>query len=374
MARPIIRTALITAALTLAGQAASARAEGPKLVATIPPLAGIASDILSGVAEPTLLIDNGGSPHAYSLRPSDARALTNADYVLWVGEGLELFLADKLDTLAPSATEIEAMNLPGMTLMPYRKAEEHHHEHDEHADHDDHDDHDHDHADHDEDHHAEHEHDDHDHEEHAHGDHDDHDEHEHGEHEHGEPDHAEHDHDHHGHHHTGNDAHVWLSPDNAVAIARGIAAAVSKDLPAAEAARVSSNLANFESDIAELKRVIAAQLKPYAERPYLTFHDAYQYFETGFGLDYHGSVTVSPEVQPGAATLSELREEIEEHDIVCIFSEPQFEPRAIRVIAENLPVRTGVLDPLGDSDTARIGGYQALLTGLADSYTDCLGQ
>ena len=153
MARPIIRTALITAALTLAGQAASARAEGPKLVATIPPLAGIASDILSGVAKPTLLIDNGGSPHAYSLRPSDARALANADYVLWVGEGLELFLADKLDTLAPSATEIEAMTLPGVALMPYRKAEEHHDEHD---------DHDHDHADHDEDHHAEHDHDDHD--------------------------------------------------------------------------------------------------------------------------------------------------------------------------------------------------------------------
>ena len=44
------------------------------------------------------------------------------------------------------------------------------------------------------------------------------------------------------------------------------------------------------------------------------------------------------------------------------------------LIAENLPVRTGILDPLGGSDFARIGGYQALLTGLADSYADCLGQ
>ncbi|MEM6901897.1 MAG: zinc ABC transporter substrate-binding protein, partial [Pseudomonadota bacterium] len=163
-----------------------------------------------------------------------------------------------------------------------------------------------------------------------------------------------------------------LEPDNAVAIARALADVVSEDLSEADAERVRNNLAGFEADIAALSAKIAEQLTPVANTPYVTFHDAYQYFEARFGLDYHGSVTVSPEVQPGAASLRELREEISEHGIACVFSEPQFEPRAIRVIAENLPVRTGELDPVGDGSIGRVGGYQAFLTNLANGYAECL--
>lgn len=164
-----------------------------------------------------------------------------------------------------------------------------------------------------------------------------------------------------------------MEPDNALAIARSLATVLMEDLPEAQAARVRSNLASFEADVTALKTSIADQLLPFADTPYVTFHDAYQYFETRFGLDYHGSVTVSPEVQPGAASLRELREEISEHSIACVFSEPQFEPRAIRVIAENLPVRTGMLDPVGDSSIGQVGGYQAFLTNLANGYAECLG-
>ncbi len=369
MTRAFLSALLTGTAISLAPILTAKADETPRVVATIPPLAAIAADIMAGVGEPDLLIDSGGSPHAYTLRPSDASELAAADYVLWIGEDLELFLADKLDNLAPNATLLTAVELPGVALKEFRTPHDHSSHgggHDEHG-HKDHDDHAHsDHHDHD------HGHDDHDHGDHEkHADHEDH----HGDHhdDHGHDDHGHGHDDHHGHNHTGTDPHIWMAPDNAVAIARGLADALSKDLPEAQAARVRSNLANFQDDVATLTTEITENLAPYAEVPFLTFHDAYQYFEATFPLNYHGSITVSPEVQPGAASLRALREEISEHGIKCIFSEPQFEPRAIRVVAENLPVRTGMIDPLGDDSINRIGGYQAFMTNLAEGYADCLG-
>lgn len=322
LSRTTLAALLASTALSVTSIMAAQADDNPSLVATIPPLAAIAADIMDGVGAPTLLIENGGSPHGYSLRPSDAAALADADYVLWIGENLELFLADRFETLAPAATILTAAELPGVSSKEFREP----HDHSSHGGHDDHDDHGHD-------------------------------------------DHK----DHHGHDHSGADPHVWLSPDNAIAIARGLANAMVADLAADHATRVKANLANFEASVLATKETIATQLAPVAEVPYLTFHDAYQYFETTFPLAYKGSVTISPEVQPGAASLRELREEIAEESIDCIFSEPQFEPRIIRVIAENLPVRTGMLDPVGDGTYNRVGGYQAFLTNLANGYAECLG-
>ncbi|MEM6903463.1 MAG: zinc ABC transporter substrate-binding protein, partial [Pseudomonadota bacterium] len=253
-ARFTITTAL---ALSLSGFAATnmAQAESLKLVTTIPPLAGITSDVLDGVAETHLLIRNGGSPHAFTLRPSDAAKLAEADYVMWVGEGLETFLAGKLSTLAPTAVQIEAMELPGVMVKEFREGGHDHddhghgdHGHDEHG-HDDHghDDHGHDDHGHDDHGHDDHAHDDHGHDDHGHDEekhaHSDHDEH----HDHDHKDEAHAGHDHHGHDHSGADPHIWLEPDNAVAIARALADVVSEDLSEADAKRVRNNLAGFEA-------------------------------------------------------------------------------------------------------------------------------
>ncbi|MBV6633770.1 MAG: zinc ABC transporter substrate-binding protein [Alphaproteobacteria bacterium] len=372
-ARFTITTAL---ALSLSGLAATsmAQSETPKLVTTIPPLAAIASDVFDGVGETSLLIRNGGSPHAYSLRPSDAATLADADYVLWVGEGLETFLAGKLDTLAPTAVQIEAMELPGLTLLEYRP-EAHGHHDDHHGDHDDHghDDHGHDdHKDHDD--HEKHAHDDHGHNDHGHDDHG-HDDHGHDDHK-DHHDHEEHaGHDHHGHNHAAgdDDVHIWTDPENALAIAVGLAGAVRPDLDADQQVKLDANLAAVRAAYTALDEEVAAKLAPVSDKPFLTFHDAYQYMEVAYDMNYQGAVTVSPEVKPGAASLRALRQEVANDGIVCIFAEPQFEPRAINTIAEGLEVKKGILDPLGDAEFATKGGYEKFIRQLVAGYTDCLG-
>lgn len=93
----------------------------PKVVASILPLHSLVSGVMDGVAEPQLLIGGGASPHAYALKPSDARSLSDADLIIWIGEGLEAVLERPLHSLAGNARVLEVSTLEGMLLLPTRK-------------------------------------------------------------------------------------------------------------------------------------------------------------------------------------------------------------------------------------------------------------
>src|SRR5919106_138789 len=88
---------------------------------------------------PDLMIEGAGSPHSYALRPSEARALDQAEVVFWVGEGLEAFLAKPLGALSDDATVVELADAKGLRLLSTREGgawegheeEEHGHEHEE---------------------------------------------------------------------------------------------------------------------------------------------------------------------------------------------------------------------------------------------------
>jgi len=68
----------------------------PKVVASILPVHSLAAAVMQGQDEPWLLVPGGQSPHHFSLRPSDAQALQQADLVVWVGPELEGFLRSPL--------------------------------------------------------------------------------------------------------------------------------------------------------------------------------------------------------------------------------------------------------------------------------------
>ena len=78
-------------------------AAAPAVVATIKPIHSLVAAVMEGVGTPELIVKGGASPHTYSLKPSDARALAGADLVFWSGHGLEVFLEDSIETLAPNA-------------------------------------------------------------------------------------------------------------------------------------------------------------------------------------------------------------------------------------------------------------------------------
>ena len=61
----------------------------PQVVVSIKPIHSLVAGVMQGIAEPLLLVKGGGSPHGYVLRPSEARALAQADLIVWVGRSLE---------------------------------------------------------------------------------------------------------------------------------------------------------------------------------------------------------------------------------------------------------------------------------------------
>jgi zinc transport system substrate-binding protein len=323
MRRSLPLAILAAALMTSVAQAA------PDVVASIKPVHSLVAAVMEGVGEPTLLVKGNASPHTYSLRPSDAGALQNADIVFWTGHGMELFLADALDTLSIDATTVELAETPGIELLPVREGgtfEAHAHEGEEHA-----------------------------HEE--------------------EEGHAHEEEGHEGHDHAGHeggDMHFWLDPQNARVMVSAIAQTLSEVDPenaAAYAANAERELARLDALTAEIEQAVA----PVAEKPFVVFHDAYQYFENRFGLTVAGSVTVSPEVMPGAQRITELKARVAELGAACVFAEPQFEPTIISAITEGTSASTGVLDPEGGLLTEGPDLYPELLRGLAASLVECLG-
>ena len=351
MRRSTLFTVTLVGLLPLVSLSAEA---APKVVVSIKPIHGLVSSVMAGIAEPELLIKGAGSPHAYNLRPSEARALSDADVVFRVGEGLETFLDKPLKSLASGGRVVDLAEVPGLKLLESREAgvwahDDHHDEHGDHGDHADHGDHE-EHGD-----HAEHG---------DHGDHGDHEEHgDHAEHE-GHDDHA-------GHNHGPVDMHIWLTPDNARPMLAAIVEALSAEDPA-NAARYAANSEQLLTELADLDAEIAARLAPVGSKPYVVFHDAYQYFEAHYGLQPVGAISVNPERAPGAKRLAELREVIAERDAVCVFSEPQFEPAVVATIVEGTAAKSGELDPLGADLPVGPDSYAALLRGLADSLVTCL--
>ena len=172
--------------------------------------------------------------------------------------------------------------------------------------------------------------------------------------------------------HGAYDPHIWLDPINAKVLVHDIEEALVASDPANAAiykANADRIMANLDALVAE----IDATLDPVKSQGFIVFHDAYQHFEQRFGMSAVGSMTVSPEVLPGAEQVRELQEKVRGSNASCVFSEPQFEPKLVATITENTDAGTGVLDPLGASLKNGPDLYFNLIRGMAASLKGCLG-
>lgn len=334
--------ALLTTVAVLLPFSGLQAAAAPKVVASIKPVHSLVAAVMQGVGEPDIIVDGAASPHTFALKPSTARVLAGADLVFWVGPELEAFLEKPIETLGEKAEAVELSQAHDLTLLPVREG----------------------------------------------GDFDEHD---HGDEGH---DHAaeaaktagqgtkdakaghDHSHDHghdHGHEHGAFDAHLWLDPANARAMVHEIEEHLTEADPA-NAATYKANAEALTARLTALEAELGKELEPVKGKPFIVFHDAYQYFEKRFGIQAAGSITLSPEVMPGAERVSELRSKITSLKAGCVFSEPQFEPKLVGMLIEGTSVGTGVLDPLGTSLPNGPGLYEQLLRDMAGSLKGCLAK
>lgn len=306
--------------LALCLAAPLARAEVPDVVADIAPVQSLVARVMGDLGTPALIVRPDASPHGYALRPSEAAALERADAVFWVGEALEPWLAAPLETLARDARRVALLEAPGTELLERRMdatfashdhAEDDHDAHgaDDHADHDDHD---------------------------AHGD---------------------------------LDPHAWLDPENGKAWLDAIAAELS-GLDPENAATYAANAAAGKAEIDAVSAVLAAELAPLTDMPFLVSHDAFHYFEARFGLHALGSVAASDAADPGAARILELQQAIGAAGTVCFLAEPGVDIGAMRSL---LPEGATVveLDPIFVDMAPGPDYYPGLISAIGAGLVAC---
>lgn len=333
-----MKTSLAALFATASFFAASSAMAAPEVVVSVKPIHSLVAAVMQGVGEPKLIVEGAASPHTYSMKPSNARSLEKADVIFWVGENLETFLQKPLEALGKKATIVELADAPGIEKLKLREGgtfEAHEHEEDGHDDHAGHD-------------HAA---DKHDHGKQEHAEHADHDEHEHG----------------------GFDMHLWLDPGNAKAMVKAIQASLIKADPE-HVAIYNRNASELAKKIDALDKDITTDLAPVKAKPLVVFHDAYQYFEHHYGINVVGSITVSPETAPGAERLSAIHKKLASLNAVCVFAEPQFQPKLIDVVTAGTKAKSGILDPEGATLKEGPELYFTLMRNISKSLIDCLGK
>ena len=341
---------LLTLSLTASLMGGTAFADVPHVAVDIAPVHSLVARIMDGVGMPDLIVQPGASPHEYSLRPSEAAALQNADLVFWIGPDLTPWLTDTIETLAPDASVTTLLEANGTIELEYREGalfEAHDHDdHDDHGNEDDHED------------HAE--------EGHKEEGHDNH-----AEEEAGHDDHGEKEAGHEGHDHGAHDPHAWLSPQNALTWLNVIAGQLS----AADPENAGAYFANATAGRTEIKALIgevAATLNPVRDGQFVVFHDAYQYFEMDFDFPASGAISISDASDPSPARIAEIQARIAEQGIDCVLAEPQFNSGLVATVLDGTEAQTGILDPLGSDLEPGPALYPQLIRNLSTALAGCM--
>ncbi|PPD29292.1 MAG: zinc ABC transporter substrate-binding protein [Hyphomicrobium sp.] len=292
-----------------------------KVTVTSKPIHSLIASVMGATGQPKLLVDGNASPHTYAMKPSDSKAVQDAAVFFRVSEGLEPFTAKLVKSLPKTVRVVSLQEAPDLTLLDRRQGGTFE----------------------------------------AHSDAK-------------KPGHGHsHAHDHGDEQTGGVDPHVWLDPANARKMTNHIAAILSAANPA-DAATYKANAEAHSATIAALTAELETELAPVKGRPFVVFHDAYQYFERHFGLTAAGSITVSPDVQPSARRLTAIRQKIGQLGATCVFAEPQFKSKLIDTVIEGTKARPGTLDPEGGLIPAGPDLYSTLMRSLAGGLKDCLAR
>jgi zinc transport system substrate-binding protein len=292
-----------------------ALADAPKVITDIAPIHALVTQVMGDRGTPEVLLPAGGDPHDFQLRPSQARALADAELIVWMGEALSPWLERGLDGVGSKAVQLELLEAKGTVTRSFGEA---------------------------------------------------------GEEAGGAHDHTHEAHNHEGHNHEGLDPHAWLDPENGRIWLGLIAEALAQADPEG-AATYRANEIEGRSVIDAAEATARATLAPVQDKPFAVLHDAYGYYADHFGLTIVGALRMGDAAQPGAAHVRDLQAELQASGAACIFPEANHDSAMVEQMAQAAGVRMGAaLDPSGANTNPGAGLYAAVLVGMATDIAACL--
>ena len=147
---------------------------------------------------------------------------------------------------------------------------------------------------------------------------------------------------HEGHSHD-TDPHIWLSPANAMTMARNICDGLCRKYPQ-HADTFRSNLDALLTRMEAVEIFGQDTLSNLSCREIITFHDGFAYFADAFGLTILEAVEEESGSEASAKELIHLIEEVEHHSLPAIFTEKSGSVSAASIIARETGCETYVLD------------------------------
>jgi zinc transport system substrate-binding protein len=169
----------------------------------------------------------------------------------------------------------------------------------------------------------------------------------------------------------GSDPHVWLSPELAIEISKRISA-WNPAVEAADVEQVKKDHQAFASNLTNLVASSKAQLAPLKGSGFFVFHQAYDYWFQAIDIEQLGAFTLSPERKPGARHIQMMRSQLQNDEVSCILSEPQFSPALIDTVVNGLTINQGELDPLAGSSVLTKTAYIDWLSDMTNTLAECL--
>ncbi|GAA3651529.1 metal ABC transporter substrate-binding protein [Streptomyces fenghuangensis] len=308
--------------------------DGVNVVASFYPMQFLAEEIGGEHVSVSSLVEPGVEPHDLELSPRQTAELGEADLVVYL-KGFQPAV-DK----AIEQSGVENVAEATSYTEPMEHGSGHREEHgDEHA--------------------SEHE------EGHGDGSH--------AEEGHGE-EHAEEGHE--GHDHGGEgaaDPHVWLDPVRYAEVAEGVGDALAKADPD-HADDYRKNADALAEKLQDLDADFREGLENRRTDTFITAHAAFGYLADRYGLHEESIAGLDPESEPSGARMKQLHRVAEEDDVDTVFFEAAAGERTAKTLADDLGLRTDVLDPVeGITDASPGDDYFEIMRANLQALRKALG-
>lgn len=152
------------------------------------------------------------------------------------------------------------------------------------------------------------------------------------------------------------DPHVWLSPVNAKVEMENIKNALVQADPDNKD-YYEANYTKYAADLDTLDKEYKDTLSPLPNKDIIVAHQAFGYLCAAYGLNQVPIEGLSPDSEPDPATVANIIEFAQEHNVTVIFFEELVSPKVAQTIADSIGAKTEELNPIeGLSDEEQAAG------------------
>jgi ABC-type Zn uptake system ZnuABC Zn-binding protein ZnuA len=131
--------------------------------------------------------------------------------------------------------------------------------------------------------------------------------------------------------HPQGNPHYWLDPDNGRRIAKGIAGKLAQ-LDPANAAYFQQHFEDFDKRLTAAEKNWDDEMRPYAGRKVVSYHNSWPNFARHFHLQVVGYVEPRPGIPPTPSHTLDLIQEMRRDKVKIVMVEPYFDLKTPRVL------------------------------------------